>query len=93
MKAFAKIVAIFVSFLFALNVYAVDAYQSCVSCHGDQGQGSETAPRLKGQYDWYIITSLEKFKSGERPNANGRVHTSLSETDMKSVAEYLAKLK
>ena len=45
-------------------------YQSCVHCHGTNGQGYSNpalpAPRLVGQTDQYIITSLKHFKSETR---------------------------
>lgn len=67
-------------------------YGKCVSCHGDQGAGSDSAPRLAGQYDWYIVSSFEKFKSGERKVGAG-AHKGLSAGDIQAVATYLAALK
>lgn len=42
--------------------------QLCVSCHGDQAQGSLMikAPKLTGMNDWYIYGQLRKFKSDIR---------------------------
>ena len=41
---------------------------TCVTCHGDKAQGNETmgAPRLAGHYDWYLVSQLNKFRSGIR---------------------------
>lgn len=44
------------------------AYALCGSCHGQNGQGSQPqgAPPLAGQADWYLLSSLQKFKAGIR---------------------------
>ena len=44
------------------------SYAVCVACHGANGEGnvSLNAPRLSGQYDWYIKRQLENFKAGIR---------------------------
>ncbi|MBE2253788.1 MAG: c-type cytochrome [Myxococcus sp.] len=44
------------------------SYATCLACHGDKGQGNQAlnAPPLAGQYDWYLVSQLKKFKSGIR---------------------------
>ena len=44
------------------------AYESCAACHGADGMGNADlgAPRLAGQADWYILTSLKAYQSGAR---------------------------
>lgn len=44
------------------------AYESCASCHGADGMGDADlgAPRLAGQADWYILSSLKAYQSGAR---------------------------
>lgn len=44
------------------------AYQICISCHGDAGQGNQAlnAPPLAGLSDWYLVTQLKNFKAGIR---------------------------
>ncbi len=44
------------------------AFVVCVACHGANGEGnvSLNAPRLSGQYDWYIKRQIENFKTGVR---------------------------
>ncbi len=48
-------------------------YGICSACHGADGQGSASvsAPRLAGQYEWYLVTQLQNFKSGKRGAAAG----------------------
>jgi cytochrome c553 len=43
-------------------------YQVCVACHGPQAEGNQAvnAPPLVGQFDWYLLSQLHKFKSGLR---------------------------
>jgi cytochrome c553 len=43
-------------------------YQVCAACHGPQGQGIQAVngPPLVGQADWYLLSQLHKFKSGQR---------------------------
>jgi len=43
-------------------------YAVCAGCHGADGMGMEAAnaPRLQGQFDWYLITQINNFRSGAR---------------------------
>jgi cytochrome c553 len=43
-------------------------YAVCQACHGDKGQGLEATkgPPLAGQFDWYLVNQLKKFKGGIR---------------------------
>ncbi|WP_446830234.1 c-type cytochrome [Candidatus Foliamicus sp.] len=47
-------------------------FEVCAVCHGEQGEGFEKygAPRIGGQEDWYIITSLNNFRAGLRAKDN-----------------------
>jgi cytochrome c553 len=66
----------------------------CTTCHGNNAEGkkSQKAPRLAGQYDWYLEMQLKNMKAGIRSNPimNPYLKT-LSEQDMKDVALYLSK--
>jgi len=50
------------------SVKGKETYVICAACHGENAEGSEDfeAPRLQGQYAWYLLTQLEKFKSEVR---------------------------
>ena len=68
----------------------------CMTCHGEQAQGqkAEGAPRLRGQFDWYIVSSLKKFVSGERKSPKKQPSLrGLTEQDFKQLAAYLSGLK
>jgi cytochrome c553 len=43
-------------------------YAACQACHGPNGEGNQAlnAPPLSGGSDWYLLTSLQKFKAGVR---------------------------
>ena len=44
------------------------AYAVCLACHGADANGNKdmNAPPLAGQYDWYLLSQLKKFKHGLR---------------------------
>jgi cytochrome c553 len=68
---------------------------NCMMCHGNNGQGvpSENGPRIGGQHDWYILTSLNNFKAKVRSNpAMYPYIKSLSEQDFKDLAAFVPTL-
>lgn len=71
-------------------------YSSCIQCHGEDGRGNpaEEAPRIAGQYDWYIVSSIKQFKAGvERKNPKMLPYISnLSEQDIADLAAYISKM-
>jgi len=74
-----------------------DLFKQCIVCHGEKGEGNPTqkAPRLNGQYDWYVYKQLQDIKAGvNRKNAvMVPILNKLSEQDMKDLAAYVAKLQ
>jgi cytochrome c oxidase subunit 2 len=48
-------------------------YTTCAACHGADAAGNEAmkAPRLSHTNDWYLLTSLERFKAGVRGSNPG----------------------
>ena len=93
----------FLLLTFSIGVQAQDAsngqkiYQAkkCFECHGHNGEGKkeEDAPRIAGQYDWYILISLNNFKSKKRANDKMLPYIEgLGEKDFKDLAAYLSKL-
>ena len=70
--------------------------KKCTTCHGAEAMGikSQEAPRLRGQYDWYLVSSLKKFVSGERKNPKMLPYLKgLTEQDFEDIAAYLSALK
>src|SRR5690606_31841900 len=43
-------------------------YATCIACHGTDAAGNRElgAPRLSDQADWYLLTQLQKYRSGAR---------------------------
>ena len=76
----------------------------CGSCHGVNGEGSQpqSAPPLAGQSDWYLLTSLKKFRAGTRgydgPNdpfgatMAGMANVLADELAMKDVVAHISTL-
>lgn len=63
---------------------------TCAVCHGARGVSTDPRyPSLAGQFDDYLLLSLEEYKSGKRKNAimNGMA-SSLTLEQMKELADY-----
>jgi cytochrome c oxidase subunit 2 len=78
-------------------------YTPCAACHGPDGAGNQAtnAPPLRGRSDWYLLSSLERFKAGIRgynpQNVNAALMRGMSQmlTDqqaMKDVVAYIDSL-
>ena len=75
-------------------------YAVCQTCHGPDGNGNQAmgAPRIAGQADWYLLSSLQKLKAGTRgsyPNAaimRGMAGTLPDEQAMKDVIAHIESL-
>ncbi|MEW6464996.1 MAG: c-type cytochrome [Pseudomonadota bacterium] len=66
---------------------------ACASCHGKDGHGTASLPRLAGQYANYIETQLKQFNKRERTNDNAVMHTiveKMTPMEMAAVAEYIS---
>jgi cytochrome c553 len=68
---------------------------ACASCHGANGGGTATLPRLAGQHAQYTENQLRAFNKRERTNDNAVMHaiaSKLSELELKAVAAYISGL-
>jgi len=66
---------------------------ACASCHGKEGLGTASLPRLAGQYAVYVEAQLKQFNQRERTNDNEVMHSivaKMSPLEMAAVAEYLS---
>lgn len=79
------------------------SYQVCIACHGPAANGNEAlrAPPLHQQHDWYLLSSLQRYKSGVRAsdprNTNAQIMRGMSgtlvdEQAMKDVIAYIRTL-
>ena len=65
----------------------------CASCHGAEGGGQASFPRLAGMDAGYLARQLEHFASGERASAiMSPVARALSPADRAGLAQYYAAL-
>lgn len=65
---------------------------ACMVCHGPQGQGNATFPRIADQHADYIIKQLQVFqRTEERPEGAvmKQITHSLTDENMQAVAAYL----
>jgi len=68
---------------------------ACMVCHGAQGQGNETFPRLADQHADYLVKQLQVFqRTDERPEGSimKQIAHDLTQNDMQAVAAYLQAL-
>lgn len=69
---------------------------ACASCHGEDGSGTESLPRLAGQHKRYTSSQLQEFNSRKRTNDNAIMHSiasKLTELEREAVALYVSGLK
>lgn len=93
----------FVLLFSSFNTFSADAtrgeklYKACIQCHGADGMGNvdEAAPKIAGQHDWYIVSSIQQFKAGvERKNPKMLPYIQgLSSADIEDLAAYISSMK
>lgn len=51
-------------------------YRTCSACHGPSGEGNVAlfGPQLNVANDWYLVTQLRNFKSGDRGSQPGDIY-------------------
>ncbi len=66
---------------------------ACASCHGVDATGTESLPRLAGQFAAYIESQLQQFHDRKRTNDNAvmfAITEKMTPLEMAAVAEYLS---
>jgi cytochrome c553 len=74
---------------------AAKGIPACMGCHGDQGQGNVTFPRLAGQHADYLVKQLTVFqRTDQRPEGSimKTVAHELTPQDIEDVAGFLQAL-
>jgi cytochrome c553 len=69
---------------------------ACASCHGENGAGTQSLPRLAGQHRRYVSLQLEDFDSRKRTNDNAIMHSiasKLTDLERESVSMYVSGLE
>ena len=82
------------------NIEAANAQVSmCIGCHGIPGYRASfpeiySVPKIAGQNEKYILSSLRAYASGERTHPTmDAISKSLSDQDMADLAAYYSNLK
>jgi cytochrome c553 len=74
-----------------LNGAGVDI-PACATCHGEDGQGLGTVPRINGQHATYLMAQLNAFSLGDRSSVAMNRHAwDMTLTQMHELTAYLAK--
>ena len=71
-------------------------YKKCITCHGKHGNGkkSQKAPKIAGQYDWYIYDKIVSMQKGIWKNKVMFPYIKkLSDQDVKDLAAFLSSYK
>jgi len=64
---------------------------ACIVCHGHDGEGVNTNPRVAGQYRYYLVTAMLQFRSRLRENKiMQHVTQNLTDDDIAAVVEYIS---
>ena len=72
---------------------ALAQQHKCVFCHGPALDGGQGVPRIGGQKEDYVRSTLHGFKSGERPGYTRAMSEALSQVpveDLELLAYYVA---
>ena len=72
-----------------------ELFAKCIECHGEKGLGKKEkdAPRISGQHDWYIETSIKSFQDGTRNNPVMLPYIkNLTDEDIKDLAAHISTL-
>ena len=68
-------------------------WAGCAACHGQEGQGIASFPRLAGQSSDYIINRLTQYKNGEQVGAMSSTMWSqagmLSDQDIELISKFI----
>lgn len=67
----------------------------CADCHGADGKGDDTTPKIAGLEEAYFVEQLNAYKSGARTDPDGTMQMyteDLTDQDMADLAAYYASL-
>ncbi len=69
--------------------------ENCASCHGKKGKSKSPGfPNLIGQYENYLIHTLQQYRNGKRTNAMMTgMAAALSDEDIENIAAFYASQK
>jgi cytochrome c553 len=67
-----------------------------MSCHGENGYGTDQLPRLAGQHKRYVVEQLQAFNGGTRTNDHAimnSIASKLTEFEMQALAQYISGME
>ena len=67
--------------------------KSCQGCHGKNGEGRGSFPRLAGQAPEYLLEALLEYQQGERKAMTMALVKKLDAATLKKMADYYSALK
>lgn len=74
---------------------ALARQHKCLFCHGDDFSGGQQVPRIGGQREDYLQTTLREFKSGKRAGYTMAMIEAVSQVppeDLDTLAYYIARV-
>jgi cytochrome c553 len=75
---------------------ALAQQHKCVFCHGEDLAGGQQVPRIGGQHEEYLRTTLRQFKDGTRPGYTRAMTEALNQVpaaDLDALAYYAARVR
>jgi len=67
--------------------------EACIVCHGHNGEGVNTNPRVAGQHRDYLVTAMAQFRSRLRENKlMQHVAQNLTDAEIAALVEYVSTL-
>jgi len=66
---------------------------SCKGCHGANGEGRGSFPRLAGQHPDYLYQALMEYKQGGRSSGLMKLVQKTDDTTLKQMADYYSSIK
>lgn len=70
--------------------------ESCATCHGPDGRGSEKMARIAGQHRHYLRVSLQRYRDGSGIRTDPMMSTltrKMSDAEINAVATYIESMK
>jgi cytochrome c553 len=65
--------------------------EACTVCHGHNGEGVNTQPRIAGQHRDYFVLEMEQYRSGLRENkVMHHVTEKLTDDEIAALVEYIS---
>lgn len=74
----------------------LNSMKGCAECHGNDGRGSDSTPRLAGQHASYLADQMNRFRNGKRLAGQTPEHPRvphLTDQEVTALSHYLSTLR